>query len=138
MKRLIRKAASRLCNKVYDYLKENYPEDTIQWVKQADWELKKISLMKINMSKRPGGRNMNKVRAIAAAIENGEKMDPIVLVEQSNDKYKIADGYHRTLAYKHAGKTYIYAYIASGVGNEGPWDIEMHERKLNKDEEEKK
>ncbi|MNV65080.1 ParB-like nuclease domain protein [compost metagenome] len=83
------------------------------------------------MARRPGGRNMDKVKGIAEAIQSGEKMDPIVLVKQSDGSYQIADGYHRTLGFQKAGKDKIKAYVATNVGDDGPWDEEMHEKKLN-------
>lgn len=124
-------AKGDLTNKVYDYLKENYPEDVLQWVKEANWTLETIPLSEINMAQRPGGRNMGKVDGIANAIKNGEKMSPVVLVKQSDGRYQIADGYHRTLGFKRAEKEEIQAYVATGVGDDGPWDEEMHAKKLN-------
>lgn len=121
----------KLNNEVYDKLKEHYPEDVLQWVKDADWTLKSIPLSEINMSRRPGGRNMDKVKGIAKAVEAGEKMDPVVLVKQSDGKYQVADGYHRTLGFQHAGKDKIKAYVADCGCDDGPWDKEMHEKKLN-------
>lgn len=120
-----------LLNEVYNYLETNYPKDVLEWVKEADWSLDTISLSDINMAQRPGGRNMEKVDRIAEAIRRGEKMGPVVLVEQSNDSYQIADGYHRTLAFKKAGRDKIEAYVASNVGDDGPWDEEMHAKKIN-------
>lgn len=124
-------AKDDLKNKVYDYLKENYPEDVLDWVKKANWSIETIPLSEINMSRRPGGRNMGKVEGIAKAIQNGEKMDPVVLVKQSNGRYQVADGYHRTLGFQKAGEKEIMAYVAEGVGDDGPWDEEMHAKKLN-------
>lgn len=116
---------------VYRELKKTYPEDVLEWVKEADWSLKTISLSEINMARRPGGRNMDKVKGIAQAVSDGEKMDPVVLVKQSDGTYQIADGYHRTLGFEKAGKEKIKAYVATGVGDDGPWDEEMHAKKLN-------
>ncbi len=116
---------------VYSYLRQNYPADTIEWVKGLDWHYyPRVPLSKIKMSRRPGGRNMAKVEAIAQAVSEGKKMEPIVLVE-SKGGLEIADGYHRTLGFKHAGKKALPGFIAIG-GAEGPWQREMHERKLNK------
>lgn len=129
--KIAKKSKEALKEEVYGKLKEHYPEDVLQWVKEADWDLKTVPLSEINMARRPGGRNMGKVEGIAEAVRNGEKMDPVVLVQQSNGKYQVADGYHRTLGFDRAGKDEIKAYIASGVGDDGPWDEEMHAKKLN-------
>ncbi|MDF2534342.1 MAG: ParB-like nuclease domain [Bacillales bacterium] len=131
MSRLIKKSSKDLQSEVYNKLKEHYPKDVLGWVKKANWSLKTIKLSDINMSRRPGGRNMGKVNGIAKAVQDGQKMDPVVLVKQSTGRYQVADGYHRTLGFQKAGKDKIKAYVASDVGDDGPWDEEMHEKKLN-------
>lgn len=116
--------------KVYDYLKKNYPADTLGWVKGAKWELRDVPLATIDMMRRPGGRNMEKVKSIAAKVREGESMEPVVLVDTPKGR-KVADGYHRTLGFRHAGKTRIRAYIAKVEAEHGPWDTDMHAKKKN-------
>lgn len=116
--------------KVYDYLKKNYPADTLGWVKGAKWELRDVPLATVDMMRRPGGRNMEKVRAIAGDVRAGKVMEPIVLVDTPKGR-KIADGYHRTLGIKHAGKKTVKAYIAKIDIIDGPWNTEMHAKKKN-------
>lgn len=127
----IHKALPSNTKKVYEYLRENYPSDVLGWVKKEIWNMRCVPLSKIKMARRPGGRDMNKVQRISDAIKRGSKMEPIVLVETKNG-FKIADGYHRTLAYKHAGIKSIYAWVAEGEHGVGEWDRDMHDRKLNK------
>ena len=119
---------------VYDYLKQNYPERTLEWVADAKWNgTDTIPLSEIDMSRRPGGRNMEKVKGIAQAVQDGKDMEPIILVRTpGNDKLVIADGYHRTLGFQHAGKKSIEAFIGHVEDEDGPWDTEMHAAKLNK------
>ncbi len=118
--------------RVYDYLSQNYPAETLEWVKNNDWHYyPRIPLSKIKMARRPGGRNIEKVESIAQAIGEGKKMEPIVLV-QTKSGYDVADGYHRTLGFKHAGKKTIEAFVCLGAAEHGPWEKEMHEKKLNK------
>ena len=74
---------------------------------------------------------MDKVKGIAQAIRDGDKMEPVVLVKTPSG-YKIADGYHRTLAFRHAGKKSIEAYVTASESDNGPWVREMHDKKLNK------
>ena len=126
-------AEKALNKKVFGYLKENYPEDCLQWVKGAEWSLQQnVPLDKIKMSRRPGGaRETDKVKGIAGAVKEGKPMDPVVLVLLPDGTYKIADGYHRTLGFKHAGKNTINAYVGKTDTINGPWDKEMHEKKLN-------
>lgn len=118
---------------VFDYLKENYPVDCIQWSKTVDWKLdNEVSLKDIQMARRPGGaREVDKVKGIAQAVKDGKPMDPVVLVRLPDRTIKIADGYHRTLGFQHAGKKTIKAWIASVPDMKGAWDKEMHEKKLN-------
>lgn len=119
--------------KVYDYLTENYPEDCIHWAKTVDWKLdNEVPLKDIQMARRPGGaREADKVKGIAQAVKEGKPMDPVVLVRLPDRTIKIADGYHRTLGFQHAGKKTIKAWIASVPDMKGAWDKEMHEKKLN-------
>ncbi|MCL6442538.1 MAG: ParB/RepB/Spo0J family partition protein [Alicyclobacillus sp.] len=117
---------------VHGYLALAYPRSVIEWAKHEHWRyVPQVPLEWIQMSRRPGGRDLSKVKGMAEAIERGERMDPVVLVETDNG-FKIADGYHRTLAFRHAGKKTIPAWVALGHHDKGPWDREMHEKKLNK------
>lgn len=123
----------------YDKLKENYPEDTIGWAKgEGKWAKQDgVPLKDIDMARRPGGRDMGKVNRISQAITGGEKMGRVHLVKTPEGKMKIADGYHRTLGTLKAGQKKIDAYVHTTDQNEGPWDKEMHDKKLNLSEVEK-
>lgn len=117
---------------VYQYLKQNYPADTLKWVKNSEWTLEEVPLEKIKMDRRPGGpREKEKVKNIAAAFSEGKKMEPVVLIRKIDGTHKIADGYHRTLGCKHSEKKNIKAWVGRVIQEDGPWDKEMHERKLN-------
>lgn len=118
---------------VHNYLKKNYPEDCIYWAKLVDWKLQaQVPLEKIKMARRPGGaREQDKVKGIAQAVRDGEPMEPVVLVRLPDGSMKIADGYHRTLGFKKADKKTIKAWVANVPAYDGPWDREMHEKKLN-------
>lgn len=135
MKGLVKLAAETKtvkANTVHKYLKENYPEDCIEWCKDVDWKEKKVPLSTIKMARRPGGaRETDKVKGIAEAVKQGKPMEAVVLVKTPNGTTKIADGYHRTLGHDHADKKTIKAWIAEVPDNKGPWDKEMHEKKLN-------
>lgn len=124
---------SKTNKKVYKYLQENYPDDCLQWAKDVEWKLvERVPLDKVKMARRPGGaREQDKVKNIAKAINEGEKMDPVVLVKCSDGTHKIADGYHRTLGTQKAEKKHINAWVAEVPEDKGPWDKEMHEKKLN-------
>lgn len=119
-------------SEVHKYLKQNYPDDCIGWCKDYDWKEKKVPLSKIQMARRPGGaRETDKVKGIAEAVKQGKPMEAVILVETPDGKIKIADGYHRTLGHDHADKKTIKSWIAKVSDHKGPWDKEMHEKKLN-------
>lgn len=120
-----------LAGKVMSGLREHYPPSVLGWVKRARWSHEPaVPLSSIDMARRPGGRDHKKVRGIAKAVRGGKRMAPVVLVRTS-DGLKVADGYHRTLGTAKAGQKTIGAYIASGVGDHGPWEKTMHDKKLN-------
>lgn len=124
-------------SEVHDLLAKNYPGATLGWVDDATWIRTRVRLADIKMARRPGGRDPEKVQGIADAIAAGRKMDPIVLVDTA-DGLELADGYHRTLAYQRAGVDQsvhnIDAYVGTGAGDHGPWEREMHDQKINKDD----
>lgn len=120
---------------VKEYLRKTYPDRVLKWVDDADWGSTwsgpiDVPLEQIKMDRRPGGREMDKVKNIAQAFKDGKKMEAVVLVK-NDGKYKVADGYHRTLGARHAGKTTIKAVIGEVKDLKGPWDKEMHDAKLN-------
>jgi hypothetical protein len=124
--------------KVYRYLARHYPESVLGWVRDAHWSgPTEVKLADVDMGRRPGGaRDPAKVRAIAAAVEAGEKLDPVVLVKTpAGLPYQVADGFHRTLGLAHAGRGTVEAWVGEVDSETGPWDREMHRRKLNKADE---
>ena len=121
---------------VHRYLAKAYPEDTLGWVDQATWDgPTSVPLADVQMGRRPGGRDMAKVDGIANAIgdnPDGPAAAPVVLVRTPSGKIKVADGYHRTLAHKRVGHKNVPAYVGDVDSEDGPWDREMHDRKLNR------
>ena len=121
---------------VHRYLAKTYPEDTLGWVDQATWDgPTSVPLADVQMGRRPGGRDMAKVDGIANAIgdnPDGPAAAPVVLVRTPSGKIKVADGYHRTLAHKRIGHKNVPAYVGDVDSEDGPWDREMHDRKLNR------
>lgn len=120
---------------VYAYLVKHYPESVLGWVQDAHWDgPTRVPLADVGMARRnDSARNPAKVQAIEAAVEDGKKLDPVVLVQTpGSDGYKIADGWHRTLALKHAGRASVMAYVGEVSDEHGPWDGAMNAAKLNK------
>lgn len=119
---------------VRDYLIRSYPADTLGWVERARWSYNpRVSLDSIKAARRPGGRNLAKVEQIAEAFRGGKPMEPVVLVERPGERHEIADGYHRVLGAKWAGRSNIAAVIAHEAPEHGPWQTEMHARKLEEE-----
>ena len=131
--------AAGVKDEAYDKLKQNYPEDTLGWAKDAKWSKQDgVDLKDIDMARRPGGRDMGKVNGIAGDVKDGKKTDRVHLVRTPNGKkLKIADGYHRTLGHLKAGAGKVDAYVADVQDDNGPWDREMHDKKLNLSDAEK-
>lgn len=128
--------ASRTTKTVHTKLSETYPESTLKWVDDADWVgPQQVNLTDIEMSRRPGARDPKKVAGIAQGIAAGDKgaAAAVVLVKvPGSDKLKVADGYHRTKAHEKLGHKTVAAYVGSVDDDEGPWDTEMHDKKLNR------
>ncbi len=121
---------------VYRYLLRSYPKDVVTWVKDGDWEYDpKVKLSDINMARRPGGRNPAKVTAISDTLTAGASMDPVVLVKRQDDsqyKYDIADGWHRTLGAEQAGLDEVPAFIGHGFDDKADWGLEMQDESASK------
>lgn len=128
--------ADRLAGNVHAKLAKHYPEKVLKWVDDADWTgPTQVNLADIDMDKRPGGRDPKKVKGIISAMGKGHTgaLAPVVLVKTpENDKYKVADGYHRTKAHEQMGHEAVNAYVAEVGDEEGPWDKDMHDAKLNR------
>jgi hypothetical protein len=121
---------------VYKYLLRSYPAKVIDWVqdtKGADWEYDPhVKLSDINMARRPGGRDPEKVASIANTLSDGASLDPIVLVDAGNPNgLEIADGWHRALGAEKAGLDDLPAFIGEGFGDDqgldAPWGTAMQD-----------
>lgn len=131
--------ADRTTAEVHQKLAKTYPESTLGWVDDADWSgPTKVDLSNIDMARRPGGRDQDKVKGIAGALAedpDGPTGKPIVLVKTPGDgKLKIADGYHRTLAHERLDHSQVPAFIGKVDDDEGDWNEAMHDAKLNRED----
>lgn len=107
-----------LATVVHRYLLRSYPPKDVDWVLDPSihWEYAPtVPLDEIDMARRPGGRNEDKVNSIAERVKAGASMDPLVLVDAGEPKLVIADGYHRTLGVEHAGQDAVPAFVGHGV-----------------------
>jgi len=107
-----------LAKVVHRYLLRSYPGKDVDWVMDPaiHWEYDpSVGLDAINMARRPGGRNEDKVGEIADVVGSGASMDPIVLADFGEPKLRIADGFHRTLGAEKAGEDAIPAFVGHHV-----------------------
>lgn len=130
-------AARTKSTEVKRKLAKHYPPSVLKWVDDAEWSgPERVDLDDIAMERRPGGRDQAKVDGIAKAIvadPSGPAAAPVVLVKTpGDDRLKVADGYHRTLAHRRLGHKGVPAYIGEVDSDEGPWDKAMHDAKLNR------
>lgn len=117
-------------HQVYAYLARHYPGNLIEWVKDAHWHGPLlVPLGQIQSGARPGGRyDADKVKLLVHAIEDGTPpQHPVVLVrEPGKDKLQIADGWHRTDAFRKANQKAILAWVGDVSTTSGPWGAEMN------------
>lgn len=128
--------ADRVTDTVHQTLAKTYPEHVLDWVNEANWSgPKQVPLDQIAMERRPGGRDQAKVTGIAKGLLTSSPgaEAPVVLVKTpGSDKLKIADGYHRTLARRRVQDDAVPAYVGEVDAENGPWDQDMHDAKLNR------
>lgn len=126
-------AKADIADVVYRTLLRQYPPDLLDWVKKATWRYESaVPLAQIDGERRPGGRDPANVQRIEDGLAVGEPLHPLVLVQTSAPKLAIADGWHRDAAARHDGRATVPAFIASGVGDEGPWDTAMQAKRFEK------
>ncbi len=107
-----------LAKVVHRYLLRSYPPGDVAWVLDPaiDWEYEpSVKLSDVNLARRPGGRNEDKVESIGESIDAGASMDPVVLADFGEPKLRIADGFHRTLGAEHAGEDAVPAFVGHHV-----------------------
>ncbi|MGH2512369.1 MAG: hypothetical protein ACRDGQ_06755 [Candidatus Limnocylindrales bacterium] len=104
---------------VHEYLLRSYPPKDVAWALDPaiDWEYDKhVALADINMARRPGGRNPQKVESMADTLGAGASMDPVILADFGEPEgLRIADGFHRTLGAEQAGESEVPALIARKI-----------------------
>jgi hypothetical protein len=117
---------------VWNYLSQRYKLSAIDWVKDAQWTFNpSVSVADVTKMRKGIPADDPKVEAIKEQIENGRAIEPIILV-QTDSGLVVADGNHRITALDQLGKSTVAAYIATGVGNTGPWETEMQDNSMKK------
>jgi Hint domain/ParB-like nuclease domain len=121
-------------HEVYAYLARHYPSSVLDWVRDARWRGPvEVKLKDIVFERRPGGpRNEAKVGAIAHGVDDGHKLDPVVLVQTPDSPpYKVADGFHRLAALHKLGIKKVSAWVGEVDTDSGDWGKRMNQAKLN-------
>jgi ParB-like nuclease domain len=117
---------------VFSLLKEDYPEDAIQWIRSANVEGPRlVPLEQIDFTNQENwsATHDKNLEPYVQKISDGT-MKPIVLVNEPNDnKFMIIDGHHRALSYQQLGQP-VMAYIVHTGTIGGPWDA-MHSSQKN-------
>ena len=106
----------KTADEIYDYVRSIHP-------RYEDWEegdlekriykYKRYDLKEVLVDDIDVAYNVNDdfVADLALEIENGKKINPVVL-HQELSYYDVIDGCHRVEAYKDEGKKYITTYVA--------------------------
>jgi ParB/Sulfiredoxin domain len=121
---------------VVDQLAEDYPANTLKWVKETKWsgpeqvEIKDVDYS--NYKHWEAHHEQNKVKKFENKISKG-KMKPVVLVKTpKNKKYIVIDGHHRALAYRNLNRP-LLAWIGKTKSEDGPWDVFHAKQKHSND-----
>jgi hypothetical protein len=121
------KSASSVQDQVYQQLLKNYPPDSIQWVKDADWTgPANIPQDRIDQDAKKTWAAYHepaRVDHFEQKIRNGEPVHPAVGVLEPgpDEKIKIIDGHHRDLAYARLGLP-VKMYVGRVSRSSGPWN----------------
>jgi len=121
---------------VVNQLSEDYPTNTLKWVKETKWSgPESVDIKDVDFSNAKSWRASHepkKVKKFEKKISNG-KMKPVILVKTpKNKKYIIIDGHHRGLAYRNLGRP-LLAWIGTTTSETGPWDTFHDEQKHSND-----
>jgi ADP-ribosyltransferase exoenzyme/ParB/Sulfiredoxin domain len=113
---------------VYSQLLENYPPDSIQWVKSIPWtgpvNVPQDQIDYDAVKTWAASHEQDRDQEFAARIKAGEDVHPVVAVKEPDGEIQVVDGHHRALAYKELGLP-VKAYVGTVNSETGPWD-ELH------------
>jgi len=125
--------------KVIEQLEDDYPEEDLEWIKDADWSgPEKVDLDDIDSSHRKTWAAYHEPEKVKTRVERIKNKDikPILLVKTpKNKKYIIIDGHHRFLAYEKLDKRPV-CWIGKVDSETGPWDTFHNEQNAKEAEDE--
>lgn len=102
-----------LAKKAYKYLLRSFVPEYIQWAKKAKWSKESVPLTAIRLTSKLHDQSL--VDRFHQRFVKDKRVHPIVLMASGGSFY-VADGRHRTLGAREAGKTHIRAWVARRHG----------------------
>lgn len=112
---------------VMNQMRKNYPEKALKWMAKARWigpiEVPQDRIDYDDVDSWAASHQGARVKEFAKKIKKGVgHTQPVVAVQEPGEnRVKIIDGHHRTLAYQKLGKP-IRAYVGFVDSDGGPWD----------------
>ena len=120
---------------VYDYLRETYPKDSVEWVSGMKWKLmNNVDIEKISVTGPSTEEDIKSIKKKAKKLRKGKKMNPIVAVDPGEDGlYQVADGHHRTTAAVLADLKSIPAWVGTPKsGNKDDWRKQIMDMQIER------
>ncbi len=110
---------------VINQLSEDYPPNSLNWVKEAKWEgPERIDIKDVDYSNYKNWQahhEPKKVKKFEKKISKGKKKPVILVKTPKNKKYIVIDGHHRALAYRNLDEPLV-AWVGHTKSEDGPWD----------------
>lgn len=112
---------------VKNQMRRNYPEKALGWIDGARWlgpvRIPQDRIDYDDMDKWAASHQKARVKHFARQIEDDEShLHPVVAVQEPGEnKIKVIDGHHRTLAYRKLGQP-VKAYVGFVDHDGGEWD----------------
>ena len=112
---------------VINQMRRNYPDKALKWMSGARWigpvEVPHDRIDYDDKDSWAATGQPDRVQKFAKGIKAGTKhLHPVVAVQEpGDDKIKVIDGHHRTLAYQKLGRP-VKAYVGFVKSDGGPWD----------------
>jgi hypothetical protein len=120
---------------VIKQLSEDYPVNSLEWVKETTWEGPETVEIKdvdyANYKNWQAYHEPKKVKKFEKKISKGKRKPVILVKTPKNKKYIVIDGHHRALAYRHLNRP-LMAWIGYTKSESGPWDTFHDEQKHSK------
>jgi 8-oxo-dGTP pyrophosphatase MutT (NUDIX family) len=105
-------------------MRDNFPENALGWVKDADWVRAQVPMDRIDFQHLHtwAAAHQRKVERFAAAMEAGEDPGPVIMVSVPDaHTLRVVDGHHRVLAARKLGKP-IEAYVGTVDSGDMRWE----------------